>query len=68
LGWAIRNKDVSTCIFGASKPSQVDDNVKAVEIYHKITPEIEERIEKLLDNRPASNMDWKKWKQYPPRR
>jgi len=46
----------------------VDDNVKAVEVYHKLTPEILERIEKLLDNRPSPPMDWKKWKPYAPRR
>jgi len=42
--------------------------VKAVDVYHKITPELEERIEKLLDNRPTPPMDWKKWKNCAPRR
>eukprot|EP00331_Platyophrya_macrostoma_P003757 CAMPEP_0176431866 /NCGR_PEP_ID=MMETSP0127-20121128/15053_1 /TAXON_ID=938130 /ORGANISM="Platyophrya macrostoma, Strain WH" /LENGTH=346 /DNA_ID=CAMNT_0017813927 /DNA_START=45 /DNA_END=1085 /DNA_ORIENTATION=+ len=54
LGWAISNKDVSTAIFGATKVEQVDDNVKAVGFYKKLTPEILDRIEKILDNKPDS--------------
>jgi len=68
LAWTLKNKDVSTAIFGATKTSQVEDNVKAVEIYKKITPEIEEKIEKLIENRPKPGMNWKKWSAFPPRR
>ena len=52
LGWTISNKDVSTAIFGATKVEQIDDNIKAVQVYKKITPEIFEKIEKILDNAP----------------
>jgi voltage-dependent potassium channel beta subunit len=68
LAWTLKNKDVSTAIFGATKISQVEDNVKAVEVYKKITPEIEAKIEELLNNRPKSAMNWKKWSPFPPRR
>jgi len=68
LAWTLRNKDVSTAIFGASKVSQVEDNVKAVAVIKKITPEVAEQIEKILGNRPTPPMNWKKWSPHAPRR
>jgi len=68
LAWTLKNKDVSTAIFGATKLSQVEDNVKAVELYKKITPEIEAKIEEVLANRPKPSTNWKKWSPFPPRR
>lgn len=68
LAWVIYNKDVSCAIFGATKISQVEDNLKAIEIYRKLTPEILEKIEKALDTRPVRETDWKTWKPLPPRR
>ena len=38
VAWVIANKDVSTCILGASKVSQLDENFKALEVYKKLTP------------------------------
>ena len=52
LAWVIVNKDVSTAIFGATSVSQVQSNLKSVEIASKWTPELEERIEKILDTQP----------------
>jgi voltage-dependent potassium channel beta subunit len=68
LAWTIANKDVSTAIFGATKVEQVDDNIKAIELYKKLTPEIFEKIEKILDNRPKPTMNFRTWSPYPPRR
>jgi hypothetical protein len=30
----------------------LDDTVKALDVYKKITPELEARIDKILDNKP----------------
>lgn len=68
LAWVIYNKDVTCAIFGATKISQVDDNLKAIEIYKKLTPEILERIEKVLETRPERGMNWKNWQPFAPRR
>jgi len=59
LGWLLRNKDVSTAIIGSKKGEQLEENVKAVELYKNITPEIEEKLEKILGNRPDIGIDWK---------
>ena len=57
VAWVIANKDVSTCILGASKASQLDENFKALEIYKKLTPEILTEIETILGNCPNGEMD-----------
>jgi len=53
LAWCLKNQNVSTVILGATKVSQIDDNVKAVALLPKITDEVYEEIEKILDNKPA---------------
>jgi len=68
LAWTIVNADVSTCIFGATKVEQVEDNVKALQVAQNWTSELEEKIEKLLDNEPEPVMDFNVWKPMKPRR
>jgi len=53
LAWCIKNPNVSSVISGASKPEQITDAVKSVALVQKLTPEVMERIEKILDNKPA---------------
>ncbi|KAK3683255.1 hypothetical protein LTR37_020398 [Vermiconidia calcicola] len=53
LAWCVKNPNVSTVILGATKPSQIEDNCKAMQLLEKMTPEIMEEIEKILDNKPA---------------
>lgn len=52
LAWCLKNPNVSTCINGATKPSQVEDNVAAAESKDKLTDEIMEKIEEVLGNKP----------------
>ena len=68
LAWTIKNKDVSTAIIGARKAAQLEENVKSLEVLSKLTPEIEEKIEKILDNRPDSGLDFRTWTPLKPRR
>ena len=39
---------------GASKPEQLLDNLKALEVMPKLTPAVLEKLDKILDNKPAS--------------
>jgi len=57
--WVIKNKDVSSTIIGFTKPQYIDDAVTAVSISKKITKEIEEKINGVLDNRPDLGLNWK---------
>ena len=48
LAWCLKNPFVSSVITGASKLSQLQENMKATEIAPKLTPDILERIDKIF--------------------
>ena len=48
LAWCLKNPFVSSVITGASKLSQLQENMKAIEIAPKLTPEFLERIDKIF--------------------
>jgi voltage-dependent potassium channel beta subunit len=52
LAWCLANPDVSTVITGASRPQQVKENMAALDFVEKLTPEIHEKIEGILGNKP----------------
>jgi len=54
LAWCLKNPHVSTVITGASRPEQVVENMKALEVAKLLTPEVLERIEAILQNKPAA--------------
>ncbi|KKY16943.1 putative voltage-gated potassium channel beta-2 subunit [Diplodia seriata] len=54
LAWAAKNPNVSTVILGATKVEQIHDNCKALKLLDKLTPEVMEEIETILDNKPAA--------------
>ena len=68
LAWIIVNKDVSSCIIGASKLSQIESNLKAVELATKWTPELEEKLGGILANQPPSVISMLTFQLYPARR
>ena len=53
LAWAVGNPHVSTVITGASRPEQIGENMKALDIAPHLNAEVLERIEQVLDNKPA---------------
>lgn len=57
LAWCLINPNVSTVITGASRPEQVAENMKAMDVLPKLTPEVLERIEGILDNKPVLEED-----------
>lgn len=48
LAWCLKNPNVSTVITGASRPSQVTENMKAPAIVPKLTAEVMARIDAAL--------------------
>ncbi|TFK42212.1 NADP-dependent oxidoreductase domain-containing protein [Crucibulum laeve] len=52
LAWVAKNPNTSTVILGASSPKQVMENLKAIYVIPKLTDEVMEKIEKILDNKP----------------
>jgi voltage-dependent potassium channel beta subunit len=59
IAWCLANEDVSTVIMGASKPEQLTDNLGALAVAERLTPDVLERIELILDNRPKPEMNWR---------
>ena len=68
LAWAISNKDVSSCLLGFTKVSQVEENLKALELYYKWNEEIEKKCQEILGTDPEADMDFRKWAPMPQRR
>jgi aryl-alcohol dehydrogenase-like predicted oxidoreductase len=55
-------------MIGARNVQQLEESVKALDIYKTFTPEIDARIESILGNRPPTGLDWRKWVPLPSRR
>jgi voltage-dependent potassium channel beta subunit len=52
IAWCIKNPNVSTAILGATKKTQLLANLKAIEVVEKLTPDVMEKIEKIMSNKP----------------
>lgn len=59
LAWCLRNPDVSTVITGASRPEQVVENMAALDVLPRLTNEVLERIEAVLENQPEDEPDFR---------
>ncbi|KAI1178676.1 NADP-dependent oxidoreductase domain-containing protein [Nemania sp. FL0916] len=54
LAWVLKNPHVSSALTGASSPDQVYENVRAVEAVERLTPEIMDKIDEILNNKPPA--------------
>ncbi len=52
IAWCLKNPDVSTVILGASRLSQLEENLKAVEALPRLTDHVMGQIESVLKNKP----------------
>ena len=52
IAWCLKNKDVNTVILGASKISQLKENLKAIEVCESLSDDIMIDIEKILQTEP----------------
>lgn len=59
LAWCLKNPHVSTVITGASKPEQVTENMKALEVADQLSGEVIDKIEAILDNKPEPPPDFR---------
>jgi aryl-alcohol dehydrogenase-like predicted oxidoreductase len=48
IAWCLKNPHVSTVILGASKVTQLTENLQAVEAQRKFTPEVLERVHEIV--------------------
>ena len=52
LAWCIKNPNVSTVLLGATKPSQLEENLGAISVARTINDDHLAHIETILANRP----------------
>jgi voltage-dependent potassium channel beta subunit len=52
LAWCLKNPNVSTVITGASRASQVGENMKALDVAAKLSDDVMAKIEEILGNKP----------------
>ncbi|HUH98598.1 MAG TPA: aldo/keto reductase [Anaerolineales bacterium] len=57
LAWCLKNPFVSTVITGASRVSQVQENMKAIEVEPKLTPEHMQRIDQIFGMEKKADED-----------
>lgn len=58
LAWCLKNPNVSTVILGATKESQLTENLSAMDALAKIDASTMKQIDEVVGNAPASEKDW----------
>ena len=57
IAWCIHNPDVTTAILGATSEKQLIENLGALEVYPKLTPEIMSEIGTIM----GPSIPWLRW-------
>ena len=68
LAWVAKSEDVTTVLLGATKFSQIEQNLGALDVIPKLTREVLDEIEEILGNRPDRGFEWRADRDKPPRR
>jgi voltage-dependent potassium channel beta subunit len=55
IAWLLRLSQVSSVITGATRVEHLEDNLGAVELQEKLTPNVLDQIEAILDNAPGDD-------------
>jgi voltage-dependent potassium channel beta subunit len=54
LLWCLANRHVSTVILGASRLSQLEDNLAALKFKDRVTRDVMARVDEIVGNKPAA--------------
>ena len=54
LAWCVKNSNVSTVLLGATKPSQLEENLVALDVVQKMTGAHMAQIDTIMNNKPTS--------------
>uniref|UniRef100_A0A8D0AHA3 Voltage-gated potassium channel subunit beta-1 n=1 Tax=Sander lucioperca TaxID=283035 RepID=A0A8D0AHA3_SANLU len=58
IAWCLRNEGVSSVLLGSSNPSQLTENLGAIQVIPKMTAGIASEVDHILGNRPHSKKDY----------
>ncbi len=53
IAWCISNPNVTTAILGATKIEQLTENLKALDVLPKLSPELLHRIDDIMQSKPV---------------
>jgi aryl-alcohol dehydrogenase-like predicted oxidoreductase len=53
IAWCLKNPHVSTVILGASKTTQLTENLTAFQVVPMLTDEVMQRIDTIMGNKPV---------------
>jgi voltage-dependent potassium channel beta subunit len=56
IAWTIKNPNVTTAILGATKKTQLEENLKALQVLPLLTTEVMGKIENILQNKPVMDL------------
>jgi aryl-alcohol dehydrogenase-like predicted oxidoreductase len=56
IAWTIQNPNVTTAILGATRESQLTENLKALDVLPLLTPAVMAQIEAILQNKPVLDL------------
>ena len=59
IAWCLKNPNVSTVITGASRPEQIDENMRSLDVMPLLTGDVMEKIELVLNNKPEDEKEWR---------
>lgn len=54
IAWCVQNPNVSTVILGASRTEQLRETLTALDVLPLLTPEVNARVEKIMENKPVA--------------
>ena len=54
IAWTLKNPNVSTCLLGATKLHQLEENLDALKVKEKLTPELMKKLEAILGTAPGT--------------
>uniref|UniRef100_A0A671Y185 Voltage-gated potassium channel subunit beta-1 n=1 Tax=Sparus aurata TaxID=8175 RepID=A0A671Y185_SPAAU len=58
IAWCLRNEGVSSVLLGSSNPTQLTENLGAIQVIPKMTAGIASEVDHILGNRPHSKKDY----------
>ncbi|XP_028282903.1 voltage-gated potassium channel subunit beta-2 isoform X1 [Parambassis ranga] len=58
IAWCLRNEGVSSVLLGSSNPSQLTENLGAIQVIPKMTAGIASEVDHILGNRPHNKKDY----------
>jgi voltage-dependent potassium channel beta subunit len=53
IAWCLKNRNVSTVILGASKVTQLEENLKAIDALPLLTSDVMDSVDLVLNNKPV---------------